>query len=597
MAAARKSPIVLPDFSIILFSMEQPGHSPLQTAKEDFRQAHKQATLEAIMARVQGQTADLLSYYDVYEQLKATGQSDRGLQEIPVAAIVGSVGRTNDFSRTFLPRNTGNEERWAGLLTVASRQSLDKLPPIQVYQIGDAYFVQDGHHRVSIARRQGVSHIKANVVQVHTRVPLNPDTRSDELIWRAEYAQFLEDSRLHEQRPDADLSVTVPGQYTNLTIHIDVHRYFLEMAQENPSVSIPWPEAVLAWYDQAYLPLVAEIRQHDLLRHFPGRTETDLYLWLFEHRLILQRQTKWDVPTTAAASDLARHGDPLRPPTRARQAGQRILHAVLPESEPETGQWRQERLLDRYSGFLFNNILALINGEETGWQVLEQAFTLAGREQAQIHGLHVLPDNQTAAAADTLIQTFDERCFIEGVSGRLAVAEGDLVETVIERAAMADLIVLALRDTQSEGTAAEVSSRIQQILRRAPRPVLVVTGDWSNLARPLLVYDRSAKAREALFVATYMAEQWRVPLALIAPAADREALDYAQRYLDMHELEAAVTTVPRLTADLIRQTAVAQSCDLLIKGGYRSRSLVTVVRGSLLNTLLSQTNLPLLICQ
>jgi nucleotide-binding universal stress UspA family protein len=577
--------------------MEQPGHSPLQTAKEDFRQAHKQATLEAIMARVQGQTADLLSYYDVYEQLKATGQSDRGLQEIPVEAIVGSVGRTNDFSRTFLPRNTGNEERWAGLLTVASRQSLDKLPPIQVYQIGDAYFVQDGHHRVSIARRQGVSHIKAHVVQVHTRVPLSPDTRSDELIWRAEYAQFLEDSRLHEQRPDADLSVSIPGQYTNLTIHIDVHRYFLEMAQENPSASIPWPEAVLAWYDQAYLPLVAEIRQHNLLRHFPGRTETDLYLWLFEHRLILQRQTKWDVPTTAAASDLARHGDPLRPPTRARQAGQRILHAVLPESEPATGQWRQERLLDRYSGFLFNNILALINGAETGWQVLEQTFTLAGREQAQIHGLYVLPAGQTAAAADTLTQTFDERCFFEGVSGRLAVAEGDLVETVIERAALADLIVLALRDRQNEATTPEVNSRIQQILRRAPRPVLVVTGDWSNLARPLLVYDRSPKAREALFVATYMAEQWRVPLALIAPAADREALDYAQRYLDMHELEAAVTTVPRLTADLILQTAVSHSCDLLIKGGYRSRSLVTAVRGSLLNTLLSQTDLPLLNCQ
>jgi nucleotide-binding universal stress UspA family protein len=577
--------------------MEQPGQSSLQTAKEDFRQAHKQATLEAILARVQGQTADLLSYYDVYEQLKATGQSDRGLQEIPVAAIVGSVGRTNDFSRTFLPRNTGNEERWAGLLTVANSQSLDKLPPIQVYQIGDAYFVQDGHHRVSIARRQGVSHIKAHVVQIHTRVPLRPDSRSDELIWRAEYAQFLEDSRLHEQRPDADLSVTVPGQYTNLTIHIDVHRYFLEMAQENPSASIPWPEAVLAWYDQAYLPLVAEIRQHDLLRLFPGRTETDLYLWLFEHRLILQRQTKWLVTASAAAADLARRGDPLRPPTRARQTGQRILHAVLPESEPETGQWRQDRLLDRYSSFLFNNILALISGAETGWQVLEQAFALAGREQAQIHGLHVLPDNQTAETANTLTQTFDERCFFEGVSGRLAVVEGELVETVIERAAMADLIVLALRDTQSEEATAAVNGRIQQILRRAPRPVLVVTGDWSNLARPLLVYDRSAKAREALFVATYMAEQWRVPLALIAPAADKEALNYAQRYLEMHEIEAAVTIVPRLTADLILQTAVSQSCDLLIKGGYRSRSLVTAVRGSLLNTLLSQTDLPVLICQ
>jgi nucleotide-binding universal stress UspA family protein len=577
--------------------MQQADQSSLHAAKDDFRQAHKQAAYEAIMARVQGQTADLLSYYDVYEQLKATGQSDRGLQEIPVAAIVGSVGRTNDFSRTFLPRNTGNEERWANLLAIANSQTLGRLPPIQVYQIGDAYFVQDGHHRVSIARRQGLTHMWAYVTQVHTRVPLKPDSRPDELLWRAEYAQFLEDSRLHEQRPDADLSVSIPGQYTNLTIHIDVHRYFLEMAQENPAVSIPWPEAVLAWYDQAYLPLVAEIREHNLLRDFPGRTETDLYLWLFEHRLSLQRQTNWEVTASAAAADLARHGDPLRPPTRVRQTGQRILHAVLPESQPETGQWRQERLLDRYSGFLFNHILALISGTEGGWRVLEQAFVLAGREQAQIDGLHLLPANQTAETAVALSQTFDERCFLEGVSGRLALAAGDLVETVIERASLADLVVLALGAGQGQAAAAEVSGRVQQILRRSPRPVLVVTREWSNLSRPLLIYDRSDKAREALFVAAYMAEQWRVPLTLIAPVADTEALDYARRYLEMHEVEPVIVPVPRLTAELILQTAVSYTCDLLLKGGYRSRSLVTAVRGSLLNTLLRQTDLPLLICQ
>jgi len=74
----------------------------------DFQRARSQADLERVVARLTGKSADLLSYDDVRRQLRARVCLDRGLQDIPLDAIIGSVGRYTDFSRTFLPRLAGN---------------------------------------------------------------------------------------------------------------------------------------------------------------------------------------------------------------------------------------------------------------------------------------------------------------------------------------------------------------------------------------------------------------------------------------------------------------------------------------------------------
>src|SRR5512135_2659747 len=159
-----------------------------QTAVADFREAHRRAMLEQIMARLTGKSVALLSYEEVLQQLRQTGRAERGVQVIPVEAIVGTVGRYTDFTRSFLPRNATDEQRWAGLREFVRENSLDVLPPIEVYQIGSVYFVQDGHHRVSIARQLGRMYIPALVTEVQTRVPLTPDTSADDLILEAEHA-------------------------------------------------------------------------------------------------------------------------------------------------------------------------------------------------------------------------------------------------------------------------------------------------------------------------------------------------------------------------------------------------------------------------
>ena len=89
--------------------------SDQSSAVNDFRQAHQRAALQQVLARVTGKSVELLSYEDVLNKLRLTGRSSRGVREIPVAAIVGTVGRCTDFTRTFLPRKGRDEQRWAGV--------------------------------------------------------------------------------------------------------------------------------------------------------------------------------------------------------------------------------------------------------------------------------------------------------------------------------------------------------------------------------------------------------------------------------------------------------------------------------------------------
>jgi hypothetical protein len=142
------------------------------------------------------------------------------------------------------------------------------LPPIEVYQIGEAYFVRDGNHRVSVARELDAPTIQAYVTEVRTKVPLSPDDQPDDLILKAEYADFLEQTQLDKLRPGANLSLTVPGRYRTLQEHIAVHRYYMGLDQER---EIPYEEAVTHWYDEVYLPVVQVIQERGILRDFPER--------------------------------------------------------------------------------------------------------------------------------------------------------------------------------------------------------------------------------------------------------------------------------------------------------------------------------------
>jgi hypothetical protein len=276
-----------------------PNQIKFQMAIHDFQSARQRAAVQEILARFTGKSNQLLSYEEVAEKLRLRARIERGLQQIPLDAIVGSVGRNTEFTRTFLPRRAGDQERWANVK--AAMESGENMPPIEVYKVGEVYFVVDGNHRVSVARQEKFTTIEARVIEFKTDIHLTPDIQPDDLIIKAEYVEFLDATRITDLRPNVDLNVTSPNQYQKLMEEICVQECLLEKERKT---GIPFQDAVQAWYDNLYIPLAEAIRDRGLLHWFPGRTITDLYIWISENRAALEKESGWEIQSDVAATDL-----------------------------------------------------------------------------------------------------------------------------------------------------------------------------------------------------------------------------------------------------------------------------------------------------
>ncbi len=249
--------------------------SPHRDSLRDFDRARRKAFIQGMLSLLTRRSLDLLPFEQAREQLRLHSRRFRGMHEVPLDQIVGSVGRYRDFTRTFLPRSDGLRERWATVEDRVVREG--GLPPVELYQVGEAYFVRDGNHRVSVARVQGALTIEAYVWEYPSLVPLTPDDDFDDLLIKREYVVFLERTRLNRLRPDQLIEFTAPGRYRDLLEHIEVHRHYLGQERER---DVPYQEAVTSWYDNVYLPIVQAIGEYGVLSRFPERTEADLYIWI-----------------------------------------------------------------------------------------------------------------------------------------------------------------------------------------------------------------------------------------------------------------------------------------------------------------------------
>ncbi|HSQ28067.1 MAG TPA: universal stress protein [Anaerolineales bacterium] len=580
--------------------MNELENSEISTAISDFRRARSQANLQELIGRITGESTQLLSFDEVKQKLRLQSSSDIGLRDIPLVSIVGSVGRYSDFTRNFLPRREIRPERWARVKIAAS--GLVGLPPIDVYKIGEIYFVKDGNHRVSVARQLGATHIQAYVTEVQTSIPLTPDTRPDDLILKAEYAMFLEKTSLGQLSPKPDLSTTVPGQYQILIEHIDVHRYYMGLEFQR---EIPYIEAAAHWYRSIYIPVVETIRKQGILRHFPNRTETDLYLWIAKHRAELEEQLGWQIKTEYAASNLAeQHG--ATSTNMFSWIGEKLLQLIIPEkleAGPTAGEWRSTINSFRIDKHLFNDILVPLNGKEDGWHALEQAIQVAYKEQATLHGLHVIPESQTEQ--DPSIQKIEEhftnRCIEAGVHGNLTIVQGDVVDQICTYSTGTDLVITNLSHPPEATPLAKLSPGFHDLIRRCPRPLFAAPQSSRDINSAILAFDASPKAFEALYLAAYLACNWQIKLTIISVKENgrvgENSLDQARNYLADRDIQAEYMLEEKPVAEAILKVARERDSDLLLMGGYSANPILQVVIGSTVDQVLRESARPVLICK
>ncbi|MDQ3962719.1 MAG: hypothetical protein M3277_02235 [Actinomycetota bacterium] len=224
---------------------------------------------------------DLLSLDTVKRRLRIFDQRYIGIEPIPVTNIVGSADRNSKFTRDFLPKDFETRERWR---RVEQAFPLGDFPPIVVYQMGDVYFVVDGHHRVAVAKQRDVEFIDAEITELKTDQPLGADVDIAEIIHREQQTIFMEESGLQRSRPQARIEFSRPLGYVELLELVQAHGYHLMIERDE----VLGPDEVAAdWYDHVYLPALDALTSEGLRDAFSDATDADLFLWIYQRRQAL----------------------------------------------------------------------------------------------------------------------------------------------------------------------------------------------------------------------------------------------------------------------------------------------------------------------
>ena len=248
-------------------------------ARADFDKAKSKAFFNDLFSRIFKKNNTLFQFEEVKHLLSPHGMVYRGIRSIPLNKIIGSEGRYHEFDINFMPKAMHNRSRWENVDVLRLKQV--ELPPIDVYKLGDHYFVKDGNHRVSVARELGQEFIDAVVIELFSKVQMDEENLSEKgLLIAHSKGYFLESTKLDEIVPESDIELTTPWGYYRLLEHINNYKYIVS---ERAGREYDWFEAVKSWYYDLYTPVTFTINFYHVLKSFPGRTEGDLYIWVMDH--------------------------------------------------------------------------------------------------------------------------------------------------------------------------------------------------------------------------------------------------------------------------------------------------------------------------
>ncbi len=257
-------------------------------AQHDFARARRARLLSDVARRLRREPDDvglILPFEEVVEALGRTGQVDRGLQVVPLDMIVGTVDRAVDFDRGFRPTSARLRSRWERI--AAAQRRGEALPPISLFQIGDLFFVRDGHHRVSVAKSLGRDDIDAYVTEVTTRLKLGADLRVSQLPLKDHERLFRERVPLDAERRKR-IKLSDPWDFGVLAEAVEAWGF--RLMQERGHY-YERAEVARTWFDEEYVPVSELIASGHLVER--GETETDAYLRVAADRYLLLRTHEW----------------------------------------------------------------------------------------------------------------------------------------------------------------------------------------------------------------------------------------------------------------------------------------------------------------
>ncbi|WP_293786301.1 ParB N-terminal domain-containing protein [uncultured Aeromicrobium sp.] len=269
--------------------------SPRVDAESDFLRARRHQVLSALAARVRGGAEDVvqsMSFDEVVQALGRRAEHYVGTKVIPLDAIIGSVDKTRDFDRRFRPTSARNRQRWERLAR-ASRTG-EEIPPIDVYQVGDYYFVRDGHHRVSVARSLGLKDIEARVTAVETLLsPVGINSRKD--LERKHWRRILLERVPFTGEARAAIAVDEPADYGVLAETVEAWA-----ARTMHAEGAYMDKSTMAerWYAEEFVPVLEMIEEAGV--RGPDERPAEAYLRVACERYRLIREHEWNAEVLEA---------------------------------------------------------------------------------------------------------------------------------------------------------------------------------------------------------------------------------------------------------------------------------------------------------
>lgn len=249
--------------------------------EDDFSKARHKALFNEVQHFLNPDEATLISFSDIKKLLKPDNEVYKGMQVVPVRLIVGSEGRYKDFDNKFFPKSMHLKSRWEHI-DMAHIQDIS-LPPISLYELGGVYFVRDGNHRVSVAKAKEIEFIDAEVVSLQSEIKLHPGDSYKKMTRQViEYEKrvFYGETGFGDVTDYWYLDFSVPGQYDVIYNHILTHKYYINM---NKTEEIGMDEAMISWFKTVYSPVIKVINTRNIMKYFPKRTRSDLYVWMIKY--------------------------------------------------------------------------------------------------------------------------------------------------------------------------------------------------------------------------------------------------------------------------------------------------------------------------
>ena len=201
-----------------------------------------------------------------------------GTDTIPVAAIIGTVERGRDFDACWQPLHPGLAKTLADI-QAASPTSLDE--PIDVIRVDRAYFVTDGHKRVSLARRTGREFLDARVSQVPSPYAVGNELEEEAVFRTAREYEFRRHAGLADAFPDVRFALTEIDGYGELFQAIQTHAFHMSEAADR---IVSRDEVARDWYANDFLPTVARART-GVGQLIDRCTDADIYLSIHRRRV------------------------------------------------------------------------------------------------------------------------------------------------------------------------------------------------------------------------------------------------------------------------------------------------------------------------